>query len=443
MALKVLFQVNEKGAYSDVALARALADSSLGRLDRSLVTELVNGSVKYRLTLDWVLNQYLRRGLGRTPAWVRNILRLASYQILYLNRIPASAACDTAVELTKRYAPQAAGTVNAVLRRLVRIGPPAFPSFSTDPVTYLSLKYSHPAWMVRRWLQRWGREWTEALLEANNRRPPLAVRINTLKAELQAVAARLRGQGEEVWESAFVPEGLILGGWSFLERRPELQEGQFVFQDEGSMLVGHALSPLPQTLVVDACAGQGTKTTHLAQLTHDRADILAVDRDPVRLVRLREACARLGIGCVRTRAADARRLRELLDRPAAFVLVDAPCSGLGVLRRRADARWRKTPQDVAALPRLQLQLLEAAQAVLAPGGVLVYSTCTVEPEENQEVVAELCRRHNDLVPEDLTPYLPKPLTREEDRRQAQTGQLQLYPHLHGTDGFFIARLRKR
>jgi 16S rRNA (cytosine967-C5)-methyltransferase len=267
--------------------------------------------------------------------------------------------------------------------------------------------------------------------------------VNTLKAEPQAVATQLRSQGEEVRESAYVPEGLILGGWSFLERRPELQAGYFLFQDEGSMLVGYALSPQPQTLVVDTCAGQGTKTTHLAQLTGDRADILAVDRQPTRLQRLREACARLGISRVQALAADARRLGELLNRPATFVLVDAPCSGLGVLRRRADARWKKTAQDLAALPRLQLEILEAAQAVLAPGGALVYSTCTLEPEENQEVIAELCRRHPELVPEDLNPYLPKPLAREEDRRQAQTGWLQLYPHLHGTDGFFIARLRKR
>lgn len=425
-----------------MAIAQALRGSPLGRLDRSLVTELVSGSVKRRYTLDWVLERYLRQGIKRTPPWTRNILRLAAYQMLYLDRIPASAACDTAVELAKKYAPRNAGLVNAVLRRLAESGWPDLPPYEQDPVTHLALKHSHPPWLVERWLARWGREWTEALLAANNKRPPLAMRVNTLKGEVAQVAAELRELGCEVRYSSFVPEGLVADELSFLEKLPGLQEGRFLFQDEGSMLVAHALSPAPGSFVVDACAGLGTKSTHLAQLMGDAGEILAVDLRPNKLALLEESCRRLGVTCVRTMAADARRLPELLKRRAEYVLLDAPCSGLGVLRRRADARFQKTPEQVAALSRLQLELLEAAREILAPGGVLVYSTCTTEPEENEEVLAELCRRYPDLLPENLNLVFPRPLPREEDRRRAAQGQLQLYPHLHDTDGFFMARLRK-
>lgn len=434
--------MNEEGAYSDLATAGALRGSPLGRLDRALVTELVSGSVKRRYTLDWVLSRYLAQGLAQTPPWTRNILRLAAYQLLFLDRIPAAAACDTAVELAKKYAPRTAGLVNAVLRRLAREGWPALPRYEDDPVAHLAVKHAHPPWLVARWLARWGREWTEALCRADNERPPLALRVNTLKQDAVRVQDALRAAGAAVRPSAYVPEGLIGEGLSFLEELEGLREGWFLFQDEGSMLVSHAVAPAAESLIVDACAGVGTKTTHLAQLTGDRGEVLAVDLRPAKLKLLEENCRRLGIGSVRPLAADARELPGLLPRPANYLLVDAPCSGFGVLRRRADARWRKSPEQLRSLPRLQLELLEAAYAALKPGGVLVYSTCTTEPEENEEVVAEICARHRDLRAESLEDFLPRPLPREEDRRLAAQGQLRLYPHVHGTDGFFIARLRK-
>jgi len=223
---------------------------------------------------------------------------------------------------------------------------------------------------------------------------------------------------------------------------PGLQEGRFLFQDEGSMLVARALAPAPGSFVVDACAGLGTKTTHLAQLMGNTGEILAVDLRPRKLALLEENCRRLGVTCVRTLAADARHLPKLLERQAQYVLLDAPCSGLGVLRRRADARFRKTPPQLASLVQLQLELLAAAWEILAPGGVLVYSTCTIEPEENEGVIAAFCQRYPEALPEDLNRVLPRPLARAEDRERAARGQLQLYPHVHGTDGFFLARLRK-
>jgi 16S rRNA (cytosine967-C5)-methyltransferase len=435
--------VNEKGGYSDLVISQVLRASPLNRLDRSLVTELVNGTIKRRLTLDWVLGQYLKKGVEHTPSWARDILRLAAYQLLYLDRVPAAAVCDTAVELAKKYAPPTAGMVNGVLRNLCRSGFPELPPCGHDPVLYLALKHSHPPWLVKRWLARWGREQTEAFLAANNQRPPLCIRVNTLKTQTSQVAAELQSLGAKVYSSRWVPEGLVVEGLAFLERLPGIKAGRFLFQDEGSMLVGYCVSPPPDSTVLDACAGVGTKTTHLAQLMGNQGEIVAVDLKAGKLRLLEKSCRRLGIGIVRTLVADSTSLASVLDHKFDCVLVDAPCSGLGVLRRRADARWRKRPEDLEFLPVLQLKLLEAAQELVRAGGTLVYSTCTVEPEENEGVVEELCRRHPYWEFEDLRPYLPVPLARPEDQEMAAHGRLQLYPHLHGTDGFFVARLRRK
>lgn len=440
MALKAIFQVNEKGAYSDVATARVLRGSPLGHLDRGLVTELVGGSVRRRNTLDWVLDKYLARGIQTTPPWTRNALRLGAYQILYLDRIPASAAVDTAVELVKRHSPHTAGLVNAVLRRLSREGMPDLPGLERNPVLHLSIKHSHPAWLVERWLNRYGLEWTEALCTANNQSPPLALRVNTLKTTADQVEkSLLQVEGSEVSPSVYLPEAFLVKGLSFLENLPGIEEGGFLFQDEGSMLVSRALAPPPGSLTVDSCAGLGTKATHLAQLTADTGEILAVDLHPRKLNILEKSCKRMGVTSVRIKAGDARRLGELVGDPPDYVLVDAPCSGLGVLRRRADARWRKNAQQLAQLPQLQYELVAAAADCLAPGGVLVYSTCTIEPEENQSVVARLISNFPEMEPENVNQFLPRPLPQVGDAN----GSLQLYPHVHGTDGFFIARLRKR
>lgn len=442
--METLIRVLDDGAYANIAVNNCLQETKLSGPERGLFTELVYGVVRTRNTLDWALGQFLRRPLASLTPAIRNILRLGAYQLMYLERIPPRAAVHQAVELAKIYGhPGVAGLANGVLRNLLRnLHQLPFPSLAEDPVRHIALKYSHPEWLVERWLRLYGPEDTIKLCAYNNRPAPLTLRVNPLKTTKEELRRRLAAKGMAVSDSRHVPEALVVENWPGLEEVEEFRQGLFTMQDESSMLVAHALKPAPGSLVVDACAAPGTKTTHMAELMEDTGKILAFDIHEHKLPLIRQACRRLGITSVEAVLGDARELPRLVAQPPSYVLVDAPCSGLGVLGRRADARWRKDPEQLAELPSLQLSLLSAAGEVLAPGGVLVYSTCSIAPEENWEVVDRFLSGNRQFVPESLVPYLPFMPEREEDRRLMEEGMLQVLPQVHGMDGFFMARLRK-
>jgi 16S rRNA (cytosine967-C5)-methyltransferase len=367
--------------------------------------------------------------------WVRNVLRMGTYQLLYMERIPPSAACNEAVNLMKRYGH--AGTakfVNGILRAISRQKDEIrFPDVQADPVRHIALRFSHPDWMVKRWLARNGMEETINLCKANNEIPPLSVRTNTLKITRSQLREKLEEAGLSIEKSRWAPEGLILEGFSALGQLAALQEGLFQVQDESSMLVAHILDPQPGEFIIDACGAPGGKTTHIAQKMGNRGRILSTDIHEHKLKLTMENCRRLGIDIVETQAMDARHLHERFSRQADRVLVDAPCSGLGVLRRKPDARWRKSPEMLAELPKLQMEILNSAAECVKPGGVLVYSTCTIEPVENQEVVQGFLATHGAFSLEQAGKYLPV----------AQAAEMvQLYPQRDGVDGFFIARMKR-
>lgn len=443
VALKVLHAVDAGGAYANIALDRALERHGLIGPDRSLATELVYGVLRRRNTLDWCLDHFTRHPLSSQEPWVRNILRLGAYQIMYMQKIPVAAACHQAVELAKKYGrPGAAGFVNGVLRSLLRgAGQISWPTLQEDPVAHIALKYSHPEWVVRRWVAAFGVEETVALCAANNCPAPYVLRTNTLRTDRPSLLARLAAEGVQAAPTSLTPEGItVLGHAPPLKGFPPFEEGLFLVQDEGSILVGHALSPHPGAKVLDAAAAPGGKTTHLAQLMRDKGELVALDVHPHKLNLVKENCRRLGVTCVRAALADARRARERWPEWADFVLLDAPCSGLGVLRRRPDARWHKREEVVGSMAALQEELLEGVAPCVRPGGVLVYSTCTLTEEENLGQVKNFLLRHPEFALEDLRPYLPPALHEEGG---AADGYLLLMSHRHGTDGFFLARLRKK
>jgi 16S rRNA (cytosine967-C5)-methyltransferase len=331
--------------------------------------------------------------------------------------------------------------VNGVLRNVSRhIKEIKFPELADDPVAHISLRYSHPAWLVERWLARFGPEETISLCRANNEPAPNTVRTNTLKLTRAGLAARLREEGLTVYETAYAPEGLNIEGFLSFSSMKTFQEGLFQVQDESSMLAGRALMPRPGARVLDACGAPGGKTTHLAELMENKGEILAVDIHPHKLELIKENCDRLGISNVKGLAADAEKLPEQLYEWADFILVDAPCTGLGVLRRRPDARWRKEPGQETAIVRLQARILASAARCLKNGGVLVYSTCTITREENLGQVENFLSRHPDFALEDLTAFLPDSLN---DQGTMNMGYLEILPHRHGMDGFFISRMRKK
>lgn len=385
-----------------------------------------------------MLEPLLKQGLNHTPPWTREILRLAVFQLHYLDRIPVWAVASTAVELARKYAPAQAGLVNAVIRRLGREGFRPLPDPERYPVQHLAVKYSYPEWLVAEWAARLGWEEAEALCQINNEAPPLTLRVNTLKTSRANLLRRLAEQGYAARPSDLVPEAIRVEGLVDLGDQDFFTEGWCLAQDEASMLVSRVLDPAPGSFVIDACAGPGTKTTHLAQMMQDKGRIQAIDIHPARVRLIEENCCRLGITSIQATLLDARELAARWPAQADYILVDAPCSGTGALRRRPDLRWRQAPAKIYDLKQLQQQLLTAAVGALRPGGVLVYSTCSLQAVENDEIANWLEATYQDLRPEGLIARLPEAL-----QRDAGAEKIQLWPQRHDTDGFFIARWQKR
>lgn len=442
LAVRILGRVEQEAAYANLLLQKALNELSDIR-DRQLTTLLVNGTLKNRLTLDYALRRHLRKPLSELPHEVRWILRTSAFQILYLSKIPPAAAINEGVELVKRRQGKYTPLVNGVLRRVLESGwNISWPSREKEPIRYLSLRYSHPEWMVKRWLKRYGVEDTEALCQVNNEPAPTWIRANTLKISRENLRERLESEGVTVTLGERVPESLKIEDFGSVEKLPSFQEGLFTVQDESSQLVAHVLNPHAGDQVLDTCSAPGGKTTHLAQRMEDQGDIQAFDIYPHKLEVIEELAERLGISIIRPQCGDARELPGIADSSRDKVLVDAPCSGLGVIRRRADMRWNKQEEEINTLPELQLAILERAARSVAPGGELVYSTCTIEPEENFEVVKTFRTRHPEFVSVNLVEEIPFSLSDERDLRQASKGTLQLLPHKHGMDGFFLAKFRR-
>ncbi len=436
VALKIIGEVNEGGAYANIALARELGRRPLQDQDRRFVTELVYGTVKAGATLDWLLGHYSSRPLSKVPPVIRNILRMGAYQIFFLSRVPVSAACNQAVELAKKYGH--AGTakfVNAVLRSAGREPEKAvYPDAGKEPARYLALKYFHPEWLAARWLARLGFDACEALLAADNETPPLSLRTNTLRISRDDLLARLAAEGVVCTPSSWAPEGIVCREYPALASLASLREGLFQVQDESSMLVAHVVGPRPGEVVIDACGAPGGKSTHLAALMGDNGRVLSTDLYEHKLKLTAENASRLGLKIIATKVCDATKLDTAYAGQADRVLVDAPCSGLGVLRRKPDSRWRKSEGMLRDLPALQAAILASAARCVKPGGVVVYSTCTTEPEENDEVVRAFLANNPDFVLADAGALLPVP-------RAGKT--VQLWPHADGVDGFFIARLERK
>jgi 16S rRNA (cytosine967-C5)-methyltransferase len=435
-AARVLERVETGRALADRALEQALSRGVFAPRDAALVTELVLGTLRWQRALDWRLAPHSRRPLERLDPPVRVLLRMTAYQLLFLERVPAFAAIDDAVTLARARGPRgAAGFVNAVLRSLATAAARE-PAPADDPIEALATRGSCPTWLARRWTARYGREDAARLMAAMNERPPLTLRANTLRLPREALRERLlREEGIETRAGRWAPEALIVerGGGSPAAWRAFV-EGALAVQDEASMLVAHLLGARPGETVADVCAAPGTKATHLAQLMGDRGRVIALDASAARIALVDEAARRLGLTIVETRAGAVETLAPDLGETCDRVLVDAPCTSLGVLRRRPDAKWRRGPGDLADAARRQASILDAAATLVRPDGTLVYATCSLEPEENEDVVAAFLGTHPGFrsdPPDDF------PLALGTD------GVLRCLPHRHGTDGFTAVRLRRR
>lgn len=427
-----------EGAYSDLALDAELAQQpQLDPRDRALVTELVYGVLRYRGRLDFALRQACSKPLERLDPPVLRLLRLGAYQILCLERIPPSAAVNTTVELARRIRlERATGFINGVLRGLLRrLESIPWPPVESQPLGHLQHWLSLPKWLAKAWLEEYGAQEACALAEAMLQRPPLTLRANTLVTDRDTLLAELTAAGVTAEPCRFAPEGLRLADARGLAR---LAPETFQVQDQASMLVPHLLGIQPGERVLDACAAPGGKTTQLAALAGNRAELLALDLHPQRAELVRQGAQRLGCQGVEVRCWDLTQNPDFipagsLDR----VLLDAPCSGLGVLRRNPESRWRRTPESIVELAGLQLQLLTNLAPLLRPGGTLVYSLCTTSPAETESVVERFLAGHPDYRRQPLQELVPAGWQELLDDR----GALRTSPVRHdGMDAFYAVRL---
>lgn len=447
VALAVLTRVESGNAYANILLAEQLANSPLDARDRGLCTELVYGTLQQMRLLDAWLQTCLQRSLQSLDSNVRWILRMTAYQLLHLDRIPDYAAIHAAVEMCKILAPRASGFVNGVLRNLMRRGSPRqqldrLLQNVTDPIERQALSLSLPTWIYAGLSQRYGAEAATRMLEAQNHPVPLSVRVNLLRTNREELLQRLHHQlGEGAAESSPLCEEAVHLRLSQDVRSLDVYgDGWMTLQDEGAMLVVEAVDPQAGERVLDMCAAPGGKTTHMAERMGNQGWIDALDVHLHKVRSIKEAASRLGIDIIHPRLLDARKasnqapLQEVYD----AVLLDAPCSGFGVLRHRPDIRWRRSPADIESLKVLQQELLWNAARFVRPGGRIVYSTCTLWAEENELLVERFLLEHKEFQVV-AVPRLERLLA---GRHLTQLGYL-LSPEWYATDGFYMVRLEKQ
>ena len=429
-ALRVVRRVFEQDAYADRAFAAEAA--GLEGRDRGLAMALSYGTVQRRATLDYVAAALLDRPLRQLEPVVLAVLRLGLFELLYLGGSARHATVNEGVELVKRARPHAAGLINAVLRRAAREGPEMLARLDDSTAESAALLHSVPGWLASRWWEELGGETARELLRAINQPAESALRVSLLAATPADVAPALPVPSRP---AAGLPEGLVLDGPFDVQASELWRTGAVQPQSRASMLVSRVLAPHAGQRVLDLCAAPGGKTTHLAALMENRGEIVAVERHPGRAAALERTVARMRTSCVRVELGDAAAGRG--DAPFDRVLVDPPCSGLGTLQSRPDLRWRARPEAIGELASLQARILAAGADALAPQGTLVYSVCTISRAEGQDVVARFLAEHPDFNAE---PWLRDGLGVLGVRSGAG---VQLLPHRDGTDGFFIARLRRR
>ena len=442
-------------SHSSASIA-SVVDSAFQRYavdgrERRLINGLVYGVIRWQKQLDWVLDQFINPRF-QLDARHRNILRLGAFQLLHLDGIPAHAAIFETVQLATSHlrsgkGRKTAGFINAVLRSVQREGAAlTYPQLETNPVEHIALSLSYPTWLVKRWLETRGVSWTLAFCRASNQIAPLALRVNTLLTKPEDVRLSLETIGVAAITSKIVPDGVTLENRAITAFDADnegtlkdlLNREDIYVQDESAMLVPHLLSPEDAEFIVDLCAAPGGKTTHLAHLMGNAGKIIAVDISAEKIALLQRNCRRVGVGNVETQVIDVTKADLGFINAADAVLIDAPCSGFGTLRRHPDIRWNKTFEQVRALSEIQYNLLKNAAQYIKPGGILVYSTCSIEPMENEEVVQRFLTDFPMYTIENAEQFLPD----VPPSVITPQGFVQTFPHEHGVDGAFAARLRR-
>lgn len=433
-SVKILNRVERTDSYLDKLIDNELRSGEFNDFDKALLTEIVHGVLRWQSKLDWVLNGFFHGNFSKAEVTVRNTLRAALYQILFLDKVPDHAAVNEAVEFIKRVrSEKAGGLVNGVLRNIIRNKEGIhYPDVQNDAALYLSTMYSYPLWMVRRWMNRFGFYETEKLVEAQNHKPGLTLRVNTLKTSVEDFMKMFDLHNISYERSAYLPTFLRTATLANISQTEIFRRGFFTVQDESAGIAATLLDVQSGERVIDLCSAPGGKTTFFGETMKNQGTIVAVDKYHTRLSLVKTGCERLGITNVEYEAGDGATFESA---PADKIIIDAPCSGLGVLSKKPDIKIKRELRDIIEVVGIQSSLLENGARLLRSGGAMVYSTCTIEPEENFNVIKKFLEQHSEFSIDHASKYLPPAIVHAD-------GYVETFPHRHGIDGSFAVRMIK-
>lgn len=424
IALKSLYEINTKQAYSNIVLDKFINENreKLSNLDINFISELVYGVVTWKLTLEYIIQKYSKTKIKKMSDWVKNILYLGSYQIIFLDKVPKSAAVNESVNLCKKYNFKSVGLVNAILRKIEKSDYKEISNI-TNSITRISLKYSMPEWIVKKFCDEYGEEETANICQNLNLRPNISVRINRLKGKM------------DLGEKGILEDFRTITGTKNITKTKEYIEGNITIQDEAAGLSSFVLAPKEGEIVLDACSAPGGKTTYLAELMHNKGKIVAWDIYEERLKQVEQNAKRLGIDIIQTEVHDATKLKEEYVEKFDKILLDVPCLGLGVIRRKPDIKWNRQEEDIKEISDIQFNILKTCSKYLKKNGTLVYSTCSMLKEENDAIIEKFIKEEK-FETVNIKEQIPN-----EFSKITTNNMVQFLPS-QNHDGFFITMLKK-
>lgn len=434
IAFKVLCDIEDNNNYSNIAINKHFKNLDITNQDRGLATELIYGVVENQYYLDYIINKLSKIKTHKLSTYVKILLRMGIYQIAFLDSISEYAAVNETVNLVKKYDNRSAGFVNAILRNIIRSKEEVLKVDTGNEIMDLATRNSYSPWMIKDWVKNFGQEFTEDLLEANSEKPSLYIRANTLKITRDELIEKLKEQGVSASKVNIVEEAIKVENLKNIENNELFKNGLFTIQDISSMIVGKVINPKVNSMVLDICSAPGGKTTHLATLMNNTGTVVARDIFEHKLKLINDTVDRLGLTNVEVENFDACELDENSIEKFDYVLTDVPCSGLGIIRRKPEIKY-KSKEDLKDLPQIQMDILQKASNYVKVGGTLVYSTCTVQDKENIDIVKAFIAENKNFELEPIDEI-------NVDLDNQDKGYLKIYPNIHGIDGFFIAKLRR-
>lgn len=434
IAFKVLYDIEKNNNYSNIAINKNFKSLEIKDIDRGLATELIYGVIENKYYLDYIINKLSKIKTKKMSVYVKILLRIGIYQILFLDSVSDYAAVNETVNLVKKYDKKSAGFVNAILRNVIRNKESIGVIEEKDRVKHLSIKYSYNPWIIKNWIEVFGIDFTEDLLEANNEKPSLYIRVNTLKIDRNTLMEKLEDMGIKCFKVSNIEEAIRVENLKNIENNKLFKEGLFTIQDISSMLVGKVINPRENSQILDLCSAPGGKSTHLATLMNNTGKVISRDIFDHKLSLIKSTVNRLGLNNVQVEKFDAAKLDNNSIEKFDYVLADVPCSGLGIIRRKPEIKY-KEKKDIENITIIQKEILDNAAKYVKIGGILVYSTCTIFDTENIDIVNKFVEENKNFEFEKIDEI-------NVDLENQEKGYLNIYPNIHGMDGFFIAKLKR-